>query len=411
MRCPRRATTPNLLPATVMLQQLACAFCHAEHPFRAIATVCSHCGRSLSAVYDVSRLGAALRDGSIRQRVRSMWRYAEALPQLAARDPVSLGEGWTPLLRAERFGRRLGLPHLLVKDEGSNPTGSFKARGMSAAITAARDLGVTGVAAPSAGNAAGALAAYAARAGMSAHVFLPESAPLPNRIETRLTGAEVVTVTGNIATAAAALRRRRETDPVAAALLDVSTLKEPYRLDGKKTMGYELFEQLDGVLPDAILYPTGGGTGLLGMMKAFDELELVGLLGSARPRMIAIQADGCAPIVEAFARGADDSIAPAAPDTLASGLLVPKAFADWWILREIRRSGGTALAVSDADILRAIATFGTAEGILLCPEGAALAAALPRLLDQGSLHRDDRVVLFNTASPFKYPDALQRALA
>ena len=392
---------------------LECAACGLEHRVEEVATVCRSCGRSLSARYDVEALGDALRDGSIAARTRSMWRYREALPAPRADDPVSLGEGWTPLLPTPRFGVRLGLPGLMVKDEAANPTGSFKARGMAAAVTAAVARGVAAVAAPSAGNAGGALAAYAARAGVEAHVFLPEECPRPNRDETRVAGAVTRTVAGTIADAAAEMRREAEARAARGEppWLDMSTLKEPYRLDGKKTMGYELFEQLGGDLPDVILYPTGGGTGLLGMMKAFDELAGVGLLDDRRPRMVAVQAETCDPIVRAFAEGADESTAAECPSTVASGLLVPKAFADWWVLREIRRSGGTAIAVDDDAMIDALRRFAEAEGVLLCPEGAALVAALPRLLDEGAIGEGERVVLFNTAAAHKYPEALARALA
>ena len=387
-----------------MLRALLCASCEAPHDPHALESICRQCGRSLSARYDLGPLADALRDGTIAGRERSMWRYREVLP-VGDAPPVTLGEGWTPLLPLPRLGADLGLPRLLVKDEGANATGSFKARGMAAAVTAARDRGARVLIAPSAGNAAGALAAYAQRAGLDARVWLPGDCPAPNRLETRLMGATVTEVEGTIADAAAALRAAR---PDGA--FDLSTLKEPYRVDGKKTMGYELFEQLGG-LPDAILYPTGGGTGLLGMMKAFDELEEVGLVGAERPRMIAVQAADVAPIVEAFDAGRDESEAKPDGRTLASGLMVPKAFADWWVLAEIRRSGGRALAVDDDAMLAALARCAAREGMLFCPEGAALLAVLPRLVDEGTLRADDRVVVFNTASAFKYPDALERALA
>ncbi|MFG0317290.1 MAG: threonine synthase, partial [Planctomycetota bacterium JB042] len=363
-----------------MLVSLACASCDAPHDPAALATVCAACGRSLSAAYDPTRLAEAFRSGSIAGRERSMWRYREVLP-VGDAPPVTLGEGLTPLLPLDRLGRILGLPRLMAKEEGTNPTGSFKARGFAAAVTAARDRGATRLVAPSAGNAAGALAAYAARAGLDAAVWLPADSPAPNRLETRACGAAVTEVDGTIADAA----RRMKAE--AGEGFDVSTLKEPYRLDGKKTMGYELFEQLGG-LPDAILYPTGGGTGLLGMAKAFDELESVGLIGAARPRMIAVQARAVAPIVAAFEAGQDESEATPDGRTIATGLQVPKAFADWWVLREIRRSDGRAVAVDDDAMLDAIRRTAAAEGLLLCPEGAALVAALPRLADEGVLTAD-----------------------
>lgn len=338
-----------------------------------------------------------------------MWRYREVLPTPQDGAPVTLGEGLTPLLPAPRAARRYGVRELLVKDEGRNPTGSFKDRGLSAAVTAAITRGARCVVAPSAGNAAGAMAAYAARGGIEARVFLPHDCPEPNRMETRLFGATTEIVDGNIANAAARLRAVRDQTDGGAGWCDLSTLKEPYRLDGKKTLGYELFESLRE-LPQTILYPTGGGTGLLGMMKAFDELEEVGLTDGLMPRMIAVQSSGCAPLVRAFEAGAAECTAPEDPRTLASGLLVPKAFADWWVLKEIRRSNGLALAVDDADTLQGIREFARNDGILLCPEAGALVAALGRLRDEGHLGASDRVVLFNTASAYKYPDVLRAAL-
>lgn len=370
--------------------------------------VCRQCGRSLTATYDPTSLMSALKDGSIKDRPHSMWRYHEALPTPSG-PPVSLGEGFTPLLPAPVATKRYGVREILIKDESRNPTGSFKDRGLSAAITAAVDRGAKCVVAPSAGNAAGAMSAYAARAGIEARVFLPEDCPLPNRMETRLFGARTEVVKGNIANAAARLRETRAATEGGDSWCDLSTLKEPFRLDGKKTLGYELFESLTD-LPDVILYPTGGGTGLLGMMKAFDELEQAGLIGSRRPRMIAVQSTGCAPLVKAFDDGAEESEAPDNPNTLASGLLVPKAFADWWVLKEIRRSEGLAVAVDDEDALNGIRELAAADGILLCPEGGALLAALRRLRDDGQISADDRVVVFNTASAYKYPEALKSAL-
>jgi len=389
-----------------MIATLVCASCAERHDPWELATICGSCGRSLSARYVLDGLAAAFASGEIHSRERSIWRYREALPCSPGQAPVSLGEGLTPLLLLPRLGARFGLRRLYVKDESANPTGSFKARGMSAAVTAARDRGARVLTAPSAGNAAGALSAYAARAGLEARVFLPESAPPPNRAECRLFGAETATVPGSIADSAKALAQAREATGDSAGWFDLSTLKEPYRLDGKKTMGYELFEQFDRALPDAILYPTGGGTGLLGMMKAFDELRSIGLLGDHGPRMIAVQSDRADSIVRAFHAGALESEAVHGEPTIASGLQVPRAFADWWVLRELRRSGGTALAVSDEELTAAIELAARVEGLLLCPEGAALVAALPRLLESGALEPDERIVLFNTGSGYKYPQTL-----
>lgn len=393
-----------------MIRRLACKSCDTGHDVAALETICSSCGRSLNAEYELEPLRVAFEDGSIHRRSRSMWRYEEVLPVGPDGQVFSLGEGWTPLLESGRLARHFGLNHLFVKDEGGNPTGSFKARGMSAAVTAAVARGARVLCAPSAGNAAGALAAYAARAGVEARVYLPDDAPLPNRMETRLLGACARTVTGTIATAAAAMNEERSQAADPASWFDLSTLKEPFRVDGKKTMGYELFEQFDRTLPDVILYPTGGGTGLLGMMKAFDELREMGLYEGAGPRMVAVQASGAASLVTAFHAGAAESEVVADAHTLASGLRVPKAFADWWLLDDLRRSNGTAIAVDDAAMLEGMRVCARLEGILLCPEAGALVAALETLRDRGDVSPDDRVVLFNTATGYKYPEILELCL-
>ncbi len=393
-----------------MLIGLDCAACGAPHDAAAPVNVCSRCGRSLSARYELGALAEALRNRRMDDRPRSMWRYAEALPTTTVADRVTLGEGFTPLVPIARIAARFGAASVDVKDESANPTGSFKARGLSAAVTAAVARGARSFALPSAGNAAGALAAYAARAGLPGRVYLPADAPQSNRVEVRLLNADVREVTGNIADAAARMRADRAAEPAQGAPFDLSTLKEPFRLDGKKTLGYELFEAFRGVLPDVIVYPTGGGTGLLGMAKAFDELERAGLLGAARPSFVAVQSAEVASIVRAFDTGAEESTAASGGRTLASGLNVPRAFADWWILKELRRTHGAAIAVNDGEILDTIRDVARTEGLLLCPEGAATVAALARLADAGRI-RGARVVVFNTASAFKYPEALERALA
>ena len=311
---------------------------------------------------------------------------------------VSLGEGWTPLLRAERLGVSLGIGELYVKDESQNPTQSFKARGMTAAISMAKELGVAKLAVPSAGNAAGALAAYAARAGMEAHIFMPRDTPRANVVECEQMGARVTLMDGLITDCGAEVARRKESE----GWFDVSTLKEPYRVEGKKTLGYELAEQLDWELPDVVVYPTGGGTGLIGMWKAFDEMEALGWIGGKRPRMVTVQATGCAPIVRAFEEGKRfaDEFQDAA--TVASGLRVPRAVGDFLILDALRGSGGTAVAVSDEELLAAVGEIGAAEGIFVAPEGAACLPALRTLLERGEVRREERVVLFNTGAGVKY---------
>jgi threonine synthase len=328
-----------------------------------------------------------------------MWRWAELLP---VRDPqfrLTLGEGDAPLLPLPRLGAELGLPHLFCKEEGRNPTGSFKARGLAAAVSKAKELGLTRLIIPTAGNAGGALAAYAARGGMQSCVIMPEDTPLANIEETRIAGAEVILVPGLISDAARLVAEKARQED----WFDVSTFKEPYRTEGKKVMGYELAEGFAWQLPEVILYPTGGGTGLVGMWKAFAELETLGWLEStARPRMVAVQAEGCAPVIQAFQAGAQRCEFWQGAQTIASGLRVPKSFADREILRNLHQSQGTAVAVSDAEITQAQQRLARLEGIFAAPEGAATLAALEHLLQQGWVHPHERIVLFNTGSGLKY---------
>jgi threonine synthase len=326
-----------------------------------------------------------------------VWRYREVLPVARGEEPLSLGEGGTPLLRSRRVGPAAGLGDLLLKDETLNPTGSFKARGLAVAVHRARSLGAERIVLPSAGNAGSAAAAYAAAAGMACSVVVPRGTPAPIVAETRAYGATVEIVEGSIADAG---RRTREICAQEGGF-DVSTLREPYRVEGKKTMGYELAEDLGWTLPDAIVYPTGGGTGLVGMWKAFDELEALGWIGPERPRMIAVQAVGCAPIVHALGAGADRAEPVADPRTVASGLRVPSAIGDFLILDILRRSEGTALAVTDAELLDGARRLAREEGILAGPEAGAAVAALPALLEV--VARDDRIVLFVTGHGLKYP--------
>ncbi len=335
-------------------------------------------------------------------RPASMWRYRELLPP---GEPISLGEGFTPLLHARRLGDELGLPHLFIKDEGLNPTGSFKARGLSAAITRAKVLGAETVAIPTAGNAGGALAAYAARAGLRCVVVMPADTPAANMQECRAFGAEVVQLDGLISDCARYVAEQKQHH----GWFEVTTLKEPYRIEGKKTMGLELFEQL-GRLPDVILYPAGGGVGLIGMWKAFDELEAIGCIGPERPRMVAVQAAGCAPVVEAFEKGGESCEFWEDARTIASGLRVPKPLGDFLMLAAIRSSSGTAVAVPDEAMLEAARELAAREGIYAAPEGAATVAAARRLREQGWLRAEETVVLFNTGSGYKYSEAWSEAL-
>ena len=377
---------------------LECALCGKAYEARRLHNLCTECGRPLLVRYDLEAAGRTLTRESLKGRRADLWRYAEVLPVEREENIVSLGEGWTPLLRAENLGRSLGLRHLYVKDESQNPTQSFKARGMTAAVSMAKELGVRKVAVPSAGNAAGALAAYAARAGLEAHIFMPRDTPRANVVECEQTGARVTLMDGLITDCGAEVGRRKEAE----GWFDVSTLKEPYRVEGKKTLGYELAEQMDWELPEVIIYPTGGGTGLVGMWKAFDEMEALGWIGSKRPRMVTVQAEGCAPVVRAFEEGNRFADEFENASTVASGLRVPKAVGDFLILDALRASKGAAVAVSDAELLAAVGEIGAAEGLFVAPEGAACLPALRKLLERGQVREGERVVLFNTGAGVKY---------
>ena len=360
------------------------------------------CGAPLLARYDLDAARGWSRE-TLKDRAPNMWRYRELMPLFDGEEPVSLGEGLTPLIHATTLGSRLGLDRLYIKDESLNPTNSFKARGQSAAITRARALGVDTLSVPSAGNAGNAMAAYAARAGLRAKVFLPRDAKAPFIRECHLYGAEVTLVDGVITDAA----RAAAAAGASLGWYDVSTLKEPYRIEGKKTMAYELAEQMEWEWPDWIVYPTGGGTGMVGMWKAFDELEHLGWVSAGRrPRMVSVQAEGCAPIVSAFESGAEHAAPWDHPATVADGLRVPRAIGDFLILRAVRESRGKALAVSDAAMIDGMLDLGATEGISAAPEGGAALAAIRRLVADGSIARRDRVVLFNTGGALKYLDAL-----
>jgi len=385
------------------LLDLVCPECGTHFSADALQTFCRGCASPLLARYDLARAAAALDRAEVGARPRGMWRWRELLPVRDAAHIVTLGEGDCPLLTLPRLGAALGLSTLTVKDESCNPTGSFKARGMAAAVSRALELGVKELVVPTAGNAGGALAAYAARAGLPAHIFMPDDAPAANASEVRVLGADLRLVPGLISDAG----RLAAAEAAAQGWFDVSTLKEPYRLEGKKVMGYELAEQFGWTLPDVILYPTGGGTGLIGMWKAFEELAELGWLETAdRPRMVSVQAEGCAPIVRAFEAGAARADFFDNAATIAAGLRVPGPFADRLILRAIRDSGGTAVAVSDAEIRAAQRRLATTEGLFAAPEGAATLAALERLVRDGWVAPDERIVLFNTGLGLKYLDVL-----
>jgi threonine synthase len=360
------------------------------------------CGAPLLARYDLSAARSWSRQ-SLAGRPPTLWRYRELMPLLDGEEPVTLGEGFTPLIHARRLGASVGLDHLYVKDESLNPTNSFKARGQSAAVTRAKYLGATTLSVPSAGNAGNALAAYAACAGLRAKVFLPRDVKPPFERECVLYGADVTLVDGLITDAGRIAAEQG--GPLG--WYDVSTLKEPYRIEGKKTMAYELAEQLDWRWPDWIVYPTGGGTGMVGMWKAFDELEQIGWMPKARrPRMVSVQAEGCAPIVRAFQQGSEKAAMWEHAATIADGLRVPKAIGDFLILRAIRQSSGTAVSVSDQSMVDGMIEIGSAEGISAAPEGGAALAAVKRLVQNGEIQRQETVVLFNTGGALKYLDVL-----
>ena len=361
----------------------------------------SEAGKPLLVRYDLKKAAQTLTKESLKDRVSSLWRYREVLPVVRDENIVSLGEGWTPMLHAKRLGAQFGFPELFIKDEGPNPTGSFKARGQTAAISMAKELGVKKVAIPTAGNAGGAMSAYAAAAGMEAYVFMPRDTPAANRIECQQLGAEVTLIDGLITDCGAEVAKRKEAE----GWFDVSTLKEPYRIEGKKTMGYELAEQFNWELPDVILYPTGGGTGLVGMWKAFDEMEEMGWIGSKRPKMYSIQAAGCAPIVRAFDNGWDEAPEFENAHTAASGLRVPRAIGDFIMLDILRRSGGGAVAVTDEEMIADTKVVGAAEGLFCAPEGAACFSGLKKLLASGQVSAGERIVLFNTGTGVKYLEA------
>jgi threonine synthase len=362
------------------------------------------CGAPLLARYDLDAAAKSWRQESLTNREPTMWRYRELMPIFtdAGERPVTLGEGWTPLLHAQRLGNRLGLQNLYVKDESLNPTNSFKARGLSAAVTRAMYLGAKTLAIPSAGNAGNALAAYAARAGIPARVFMPKDVKPPFIRECELYGADVTLVDGLITDAGRIAAEQGRL----LGWYDTSTLKEPYRVEGKKTMGYEVAEQLGWRLPDWIIYPTGGGTGIVGMWKAFDEMERIGWIGPQRPKMVTVQADGCAPIVRAFARGDEKAEPWENARTVADGLRVPRAVGDFLVLRALRTSGGTAIAVTDAEMIASMREMGGDEGISAAPEGGAALQAVKVLLRRGDLKPSDTVVLFNTGGALKYLDVL-----
>lgn len=384
-------------------EEIICARCQRRFALSELLNLCS-CGSPLLVRYDLKAAKTALGRSDLQGRVHSLWRYRELLPLQNDGNRVTLGEGSTPLLEAKTLGRELGLRKLWIKNEAHNPTGSFKDRGLSVAISRAKELGVKKAAIPSAGNAGASFAAYAARAGIEAHVFMPRDTPIANQLEVEQYGGRLTLIDGLIDDCGRIIAERKAAD----GWFDVSTLKEPYRAEGKKTMGYEIAEQLHWHLPDVILYPTGGGTGLIGMWKAFAELEELGWIGSARPRMVSVQASGCAPIVKAFEENKTSAEPWQNARTVASGLRVPRAVADFLMLQILRDSHGTALAVTDREMLAEISKIAKSEGILFCPESAACVAALRHLAGKGWIGPAEEVLIFNTASGLKYLDVIQR---
>ena len=385
------------------LSHLECTYCHQTYDAEIPQRLCNACGKVLYSRYDIDNAKQNFSIGDLSGRAPNMWRYFEMLPVLNVANVVTLGEGFTPIFDALRLGGRLGYRVLNIKDEGLNPTASFKARGLSAAVSKAKELGIKKLTMPSAGNAAGAMSSYAAKAGLEAHIFMPKDAPDSNKIEVDITGGNLTLIDGLISDAGVISREKAAQMD----LFDVSTLQEPYRVEGKKTMGYEIAEQLGWDLPDVIIYPTGGGTGIVGMWKAFQEMEDLGWISKKRPKMFAVQSEDCAPIVRAFELGQEFADPWENAKTLASGIRVPSAIGDYLILNSLRESGGGAITVSDEEILAMMRVVGSLEGLFLCPEGAATAVAAQHLLQSGILSEDEKVLLLNTGTGLKYLDMIK----
>ena len=387
------------------LTHLECTWCGKDHSHNQPIRTCTDCGKVLFARYDLPSIKREVSRDVLKGRQNDMWRFYELMPLLDMDNLVTLGEGGTPLMRAKNLGAALGLENLYIKDEGLNPTGSFKARGLSAAVSKAKEVGEMRVTMPTAGNAGGALAAYASKGGLQSTVFMPKDAPMANQIECRVLGSELVLIEGLINDAG----RLSQEKAAKEGLFDLSTLREPYRAEGKKTMALELAMDLGWCAPDVIVYPTGGGTGIVGMWKAFQELQQLGWIDNPQPKFVCIQAEGCQPLVKAFHQGSEVSEPWENASTEAAGLRVPSVFADYIILKVLRETGGTAIAVSDAEMIQAMTDMGTAEGVFAAPEGAATLVGLKRLLDQNFLKGSETVILMNTGSGYKYLDLLDSA--
>lgn len=384
-------------------KELYCPRCEARYDINSVMTLC-RCGSPLLVDYDYMHAAQIIKHDDLEKRSGSMWKYKNILPVFDDSNIVTLGEGGTPLFRSETIGLELGMPNLFFKDESANPTGSFKARGLGMAVSRAKELGIKKLIIPTAGNAGSALAAYAARAGLKSLIIMPRDVPAPFLVDCVYHGAEIELVDGNIKDCGQRAAEKGEKE----GWFSVATLKEPYRIEGKKTMGYELAEQFGFSLPDAIIYPTGGGTGLIGMWKAFDEMEKLGWIDARRPKMVSVQAEGCAPIPKAFAEGKNSADEWPNPQTLAAGLRVPSAVGDFLMLQAIRESGGTALAVSDCDLMMQTRELASREGIFSAPEGGACLACLIKLLEMKFIESSDKVVIFITGSGYKYLDVLEK---
>ena len=380
------------------LSHLECGLCNKQLEADRIWNLCPDCQKPLLARYDLKQAGEAVSPEVIKNRPETLWRYYELLPVKNSDYALTLGEGFTPLIHAKRLGQKLGSDTLYIKDEGNNPTTSFKARGLCLAVSRAYELGIKELSIPSAGNAAGAMSAYAALAGLKSYVFMPKDVPPPFIAECKALGAEITLVDGLITDCG----KMAAKGVAEFGRFDVSTLKEPYRIEGKKTMGYELAEQMDWTLPDVVIYPTGGGTGLIGMWKAFDEMEKLGWIDSKRPRMVTVQSEGCAPMVKAFDDGSEFATPWQGAKTIADGLRVPAAVGDFLILRALRESKGIAIAVSDDDMIQAANLIGSTQGLFVAPEGGATLVAYQKLKESGWLDEKEKVVLFNTGSGYKY---------
>ncbi len=390
-------TTSNMF-----LSHLECTRCGKEFDYHAAHSVCGNCAGVLFARYRLDDVAKRLSIGDLQSRVHSMWRYRELLPIDIDSNVVTLGEGFTPILHLKKAGTSAGLRRLYMKDDGLIPTGTFKARGMASAISKCKELGVAKVSVATAGNAGAAMSAYAARAGIETHVFMPKTTPAPIRLECEVYAANVTLVDGSISDAGRAMEEERAKN----GWMDLSTMKEPYRVEGKKTMGFEIAEQFDWTLPDVIVYPTGGGTGIVGMWKAFEELENLGLASGKRPRLVSVQSTGCAPVVKAMKEGKDVCEPWPNAQTIAAGLRVPKAYGDYLILKALRASHGTAVTVSDSEMLNAMKKLAREEGVWVCPEGAATFASLRQLGVDGFIDRDEIILLYNTGSGVLYPELL-----